>query len=199
MLKVKKAYFTLFEMLIVFLILSFGIVLTGVKVKEMYDEQRFFSDTQQVLSHLAMAQDLMLIMDTDVFVHLSFDQKNEKLKVKLDIEKPLEEGWARLIKRELSLTGIHAMEFEKNTVKELTLTFSLGKMSKGHLVLLEGEKKRGKDPRQLDIQLLGYPSSIGEKKEPPKEDNREDMSKRLYPEEVRKKLYEDPNQTDRQQ
>ena len=61
--------------MIVLMIISFGLALTGVKIKELYSEQRFLSDSQKVLSHLAMAQDLMLIMDTDVKLILRRKEK----------------------------------------------------------------------------------------------------------------------------
>ena len=73
----QKNLFYSFELLVVLFIISFGIILTGVKIKEIYREQRFLSEAQQVLSHLAMAQDLMLIMDTDVQVRIAPNKKDD--------------------------------------------------------------------------------------------------------------------------
>ncbi len=193
---VKKSYFTLLELLIVLFIISFGIILTGVKIKEVYQEQRFLSEAHQVLSHLAMAQDLMLIMDTDVHVKLAPDQETKQLTVWLDIEKPIEEPWARLIERKLSLAAIQSFEFEGSRVKDLTLHFSLGQMSKGTLTLFEEDQGKGRhaEKREFEIELLGYPSPLGAKGKPIEEQKTEQRSELLYPIEVYEKLYADPNE-----
>lgn len=190
---IRKPRFTLIEMLVVLFIISLGVVVTGVKIHEMYQQQRYFSESQQILSHLSLAQDLMLIMDTDVQVH--FEQisgKKKKLKVWLDIEKPIEERWARLVERKLSLTAIHSLEFNGKVDKTLILQFSLGKMSKGQLILYESEQKKGQDTEPFTINLLGYPSPLRESKESVEKDSNRN-EQQLYPAEVYKKLYEDPN------
>ena len=184
---VRKSCFTLLELLVVLFIISFGVIITGVKVKELYQEQRFLSETQQVLSHLAMAQDLMLIMDTDVQVHFDLNQKE----MWLEIEKPLNEPWARLVERKVPLSAIRSMEFKGHPVKELKLLFSLGQMDKGLLVLFDGEqnKMKGKqDPSK--IELLGYPNSFSNKKIESNEREKPGRSERLYPAEVYEKLYQ---------
>lgn len=193
----RKSYFTLLEIMVVLLIISLGIAATGVKIKEMYQKQRFYSEAQQVLSHLSLAQDLMLIMDTDVQVHFSQKKgKNNELQVWLNVEKPIEEKWARFVERKLSLTAIHSLEFNGKIDKELTLQFSLGKMSQGRLVLYEKEQKRGEEAEKSIIDLVGYPSPlvIGSNNNHESLNNRSNESKQLYPAEVHKKLYEDPNE-----
>jgi len=191
---VRKAPFTLLELLVVLFIISFGVILTGVKVKDLYQEQRFFSETQQVLSHLTMAQDLMLIMDTDVQVHIAPDKKEKQLKMWLEIEKPLEERWARLVERKIPLTAIRSLEFKGRPVKELKLQFSLGKMSKGELVLFEGEQNKTEGKKEFKIKFLGYPSSFGDKKITPGEQGKMERSELLYPVEVYEKLYKNANE-----
>lgn len=199
--KLKRACFTLLELLIVLFIISFGVILTGVKVKELYQEQRFLSEAQQVLSHLAMAQDLMLIMDTDVQVKVAPDPHSRQLQIWLEVEKPFEEPWARFIERKLTLQTIRSFGFEHGHRKDLTLTFSFGKMSKGILMLYEGEKNdsHSSGKRTFQIELAGYPRPLkgttGEEKELPKMTRRQsEKSKALYPVEVYEKLYENPNQ-----
>lgn len=191
---VRKSFFTLLELLIVLFIISFGVILTGVKIKDIYREQRFLSEAQQVLSHLSMAQDLMLIMDTDVLVHFASDKKDKQLQVWLEIEKPLEKGWDRLMERKLSLTAIRSLEFDGSLTQELTLQFSLGKMSKGKLILFEEEKKRSQEKKEFEIELVGYPSPIGNKKVAQREQAKSSKSELLYPVEVYEKLYQDSNE-----
>jgi len=180
---IRKVCFTLLEFLIVLFLISLGVILTGVKIKELYQEQRFLSDTQQVLSHLAMAQDLMLIMDTDVYVRIAPNQEKKGLNLWLEIEKPMDEAWGGLMARKLSLTAIHCVSFEATSGKELTLQFSLGRMSKGTLLLFEGEqdKKNPSGKKAFQIELLGYPSPIGAKEKISKKERRSEKSERLYP------------------
>lgn len=195
---VRKSFFTLLELLIVLFIISFGVILTGVKVKDLYREQRFLSEVQQVSSHLSMAQDLMLIMDADVFVYFS-PKEDKQLQVWLEIEKPLEKPWAGLVERKLSLTAIRSAEFGENPNKEFILQFSLGKMSKGTLVLFEEEQNRSQDDKKFEIELVGYPSPIGGKKVAEKDQTKSNnKSELLYPAEVYEELYKDPNKTNPQ-
>lgn len=189
MIQIKKSFFTLLELLVVLLLISLGAALTGVKVKEAYDEQRFLSESQQVLSQLAMAQDLMLIMDADVQVKLMEDPKTKQITSWIDIEKPIKEEWARLIERKVELTSIHSYAFNGRQESPLTLQFSLGNMTKGTLVLAEGkiDDSNQSNQRQFTIDLVGYPSPLGTKSTPPKESDKGAQSQALYPAEV----YED--------
>jgi hypothetical protein len=195
---VRKGYFTLIELLIVIFIISLGVILTGVKVKGLYDEQRFYSEAQQVLGHLSMAQDLMLIMDADVDVKISRDSDHGGVQVQLEVEKPFDhEQWARFIERKLSLPSIRSLTFDGARESNLKLKFSLGGMSKGTLTLYEGSGSS--DERHYAIVLAGYPRPLkGTSKEEPQKGRRDrdaaEKGKALYPEEVYKKLYEDPNQ-----
>lgn len=189
---VKKNRFTLLEILIVLLLLSFGVILTSVKIKEMYEEQRFLSEAQEVVSYLAMAQDLMLIMDTDVKVKMVENPESKRINVWLEIEKPLEKSWARLIERRLELKAIQSWDFEGTLGKDLTLQFSLGNMSKGILTLFEGAQhdSHQSDKRDFKIELVGYPSGIGKQEESAKQMDKTVKSRLLYPSEVYEELYE---------
>jgi type II secretory pathway pseudopilin PulG len=191
---VKKFHFTLLELFIVLLIISLGMALTGVKIKGFYQEQRFLSETQQVVSHLTMAQDLMLITDADVEVHFALDKKNKALSVWIEIEKPLEKSWAHLIERKLSLHAIRSFKFDKKMPPSLTLRFSLGKMSEGKLILYESNKGKDEKKRHFVIDLLGYPCRMGCKQIQFKKDEKKERGRSLYPTEVYKKLYEETNE-----
>lgn len=192
----RKIHFTLLELLVVFFIISLGMVLTGVKVKEVYQEQRFLSETQQVVNHLAMAQDLMLMMDTDVHIKFASDRKTNQIQLWLEVEKPLEEHWIRLIERKIPLTAIQAIAFDQSAVKDLSLRFSFGKMSQGKLMLFEGkhDSSSQSDQRQFEIVLQGIPGFFGLKKQPSENQTLSEKSALLYPIEVYEKLYADPNE-----
>ena len=191
---VRKSHFTLLELMVVLFIISLCVVLTGVKIKDVYQEQRFLSETQQVLSHLSMAQDLMLIMDTDVKVHFAPEKKSGKIEVWMEVEKPIVDAWARLVERKLPLTAIGSIEFDGRSEKELTLQFSLGKMSQGNLILFEGDNSKNKNKKEFEIVLLGYPTPLGNKKAALNERRKSERSEQLYPVEVYEKLYKDANE-----
>jgi prepilin-type N-terminal cleavage/methylation domain-containing protein len=129
----KKPCFTLLELLVVLFILAIGAISTGVKIKEAYAEQRFLSEVEQVLGHLQMAQDLMLILDTDVYVDL-IKYQDKTLVFQLDVVKPLvikkalendsssqdsiltldkelSKKWAKFIERPISLIAIRSFDF----------------------------------------------------------------------------------------
>lgn len=195
---VKRHCFTLLELMIVLTIISFGVMLTGVKLKQLYHEQRLLSEAQQVLSHLAMAQDLMLIMDTDVQVKIAPDPESEMLQIWLEVEKPFKETWAHFVERKVTLKAIRSLQFENSRGKEIDLRFSFGRMSKGVLMIDEGEKHESR------IELAGFPRPLKittiEEKEPSFITRRQtEASKALYPAEVYEKLYEDPNQEDEEE
>ena len=199
---VKRSYFTLLEILVVLFIISFSVILTGVKVKEIYQEQRFLSETGQVLSHLSMAQDLMLITDSDVVVKIAFNPAG-KLQVWLEVEKPFDGPWARFVERKLTLNAIQSYEFEEKPGKRESLLFSLGKMSQGTLSLYESKKD---EKREFHIELVGYPKllkgvyveegklSKKVEKRMMREKSQIEKSKALYPTEVFDKIYAKPNQ-----
>ncbi|WP_068468574.1 pilus assembly FimT family protein [Candidatus Protochlamydia phocaeensis] len=184
---VRQPCFTLLELLIVLFILSLGLALTGVKLKEAYDEQRFASEVQQVLDRLRMAQDLMLIMNADVQVCFSRNAKTKQIECKLDIEKPIKDGWANLIERPLALSAIRSYQFNGSQDDPLILRFSLGKMSQGQLTLLEASE--AKEARKDFIELPGYPSPLVRGGRRIKEKERSEESQQLYPIEVYEELY----------
>lgn len=193
---IKKSCFSLLELLIVLLIISFGMTLTGIKIKEIYQEQRFLSEAQQVLNHVSMAQDVMLIMDTDVQVKIASHKETGQMQIWLEVEKPMDDSWVRLIERKITLSAIHSIEFGENVAKDLTLQFSFGRMSAGKLILFETEKDqpRHSKSRQFEIELLGYPAPLGVKRLDSIKQTKAERSEDLYPAEVYEILYANSNE-----
>lgn len=192
---VKKSFFTLLELLVVLFIISLGLIATGVKIKDSYEEQRFLSESQQVLSQINMAQDLMLMMDTDVTVNLAHDPKTKQVTSTIDVEKPLPIEWERLIQRPLKLTAIHSFQFGPSKSDSAQLIFSLGSMSQGTLTLYEKgqDDSRREEKRQFTIELTGSPRPLGIKPTPVKEQDKVALSQLLYPQEVYEELYKNPS------
>lgn len=183
----KKKHFTLLELLVVLTILSLCVGLTGIKIREFYQEQSFLSDTRRVVSELAMAQDLMLILDTDVYVIFSKEKGSGDWSLHLSVDKPLKESWRHLIEREVPLKSIRQIRFEGVSKDPIELEFSLGKMSEGVLELTSSDRagKKGVDDH-FELRLPGFPAPIGQAKT--KEKGRIEAT--AYPEEVYKERYE---------
>lgn len=149
----RKNFFTLVELLIVLCLIGVAATLTGIKTYAMYKEQRFLSESQQILHQLAMAQDLMLILDTDVEVKLLKDPQQQVVS-KIFVEKPLPKAWKKLIEKPLILTAIDTYQFEQSTNQPLTLHFSLGQMSQGFLYVKSSSNQK------KAIYLAGYPKPL---------------------------------------
>jgi prepilin-type N-terminal cleavage/methylation domain-containing protein len=174
---IKKPFFTLLEVLVVMMIIASLAVLTGVKLMSAYSEQCFLSETEQVLNHLQMAQDLMILLDTDVTLKFSLEGAVECW---LEVEKPLvvrksdvkefdplaSLKWSQLVQRHLPLYSIEWVEFKEEGSKSLEesqegdqrnlcLSFSLGRMPTGKLSL-----GTSRDNRIRTIHLVGFPCSI---------------------------------------
>lgn len=192
--RIRRTYFTLLELLVVLFILSFGVVLTGVKLKEAYEEQRFSSECQIVLDQLRLAQDLMLLLDADVAVKLTHDPETKQVNCSVEVEKPLGGAWTKLIERKHTFSSIRSYQFEENRSDPLLLHFSLGVMSQGQLILTEaakGDQIEEKHQKKM-IELLGYPSPIefaGLASQEIKKKDRIEESQLLYPAEVYEELY----------
>jgi type II secretory pathway pseudopilin PulG len=183
----KKATFTLMEILIVMMILTLVLSVTGVKVHDIYKEQQFLSEAQQVLSKLRTAQDLMLLINADVTVYLTKNTAKNEVTCYLDIQKPLEDNWAKIIEKPLVLQAIQKWEFTESSAQPLKLQFINGGMSHGTLTLQENTNK----PRSFEIELLGYPTLI--KQKTTQEGGRLRPSQSLYPELVYEKFYNNQN------
>lgn len=190
----RRNYFTLLETLVVFLILSMGLALTGVKLKEAYDEQRFFSEWNLLVNQLRTAQELMLVMDADVEVTLAYDPKNKQVVSTLSIEKPLDDAWVKLVERKSAFSAIRSFQFNKTLADPLVLMFKAGKMSQGELVLSAAEKNSSQEKaRKETIHLPGYPAFIEKQGPSTQEIERVAESQTLYPAEVYEKLYSKKN------
>lgn len=178
-------------MLIVLLILSTGAALTGIKIKQAFDEQRKLSDTQQVLNMLIMAQDLMLILDADVEVVLSHDPKTKLLVSQIFVEKPMNKAWIKLVERPLQLSVLRSFDFDDHHENPLKLRFVLGSMSQGMLTLSTEPRitHESKNKRDFKIYLPGYPSPLSKTiNEEPPINYYDQVNQQLYPHEVQEDL-----------
>lgn len=160
---VKRRYITLVELLLVIILMIMMMSLVGVKVTQLFKEQRFNTEVSLVVDQLRLAQDLMLILDTDAHVRLVKDPQSGQIKYGIHVEKKMEPGWQKEIMRpkpelkaiklidfEDTLTGVHAKD-------RIDLIFMSGGsvMSQGVLLLSSADHKL-----ERYICLPGYPRPI---------------------------------------
>lgn len=190
--RIKRAYFTLLELLVVLFILSLVTAVTGVKVAKLYTEQRFLFEVQQVASHLQLAQDLMLMLDIDTTVHFKWDDHKKAIVYQFVIDEPLTAEWAQLVRDTHQLNTIQYLEFGDTKVDSeagIALAFfSRGMcMSQGRLILAEN-KARDDNKAYYQINLQGYPhaitSQIYQENSNPAKQNLFALSQVLYPKEL---------------
>lgn len=186
---VKRSFFTLIEILIVFTILSVVVGVVGFKIKEAADEQRFLSQAHELVSTLALAQDLMLIQDADVLFKMAYNLATKQYECWIEVEKPLEGSWAKLVQRKVPLPDIGNFSFNESQREKLELLFSLQKMSQGELILERKTSKNSLGESNFKISLPGYPRPFASRGKVLQEDaiNKE----ALYPKEVYDEIYKD--------
>lgn len=204
---VLRLYFTLLEVLVVITILCLGATLTGIKLKEAYQEQRFLSNVSQVTSLLRTAQDLMLLMDTDVHFKMKWNDDQNAFEAWLEAEKSLthlpfakntKESKKDLNFRKQLLSSIVSYNYKGHSgdqqtsddKKELDLLFSFGSSSQGLLTLSPLKKNDSSEDHfhnDYQIDLVNYPRPIESHVMRKNENEPEDImkeSQKLYPEGV---------------
>lgn len=186
----KKLKFTLMEILIVILILTSILSVTGIKIYDLYKEQQFLSESQQVLNKLQTAQDLMLLIDTDVFVYLAKNKGKKEIICYLEVQKPLEDRWAKMLEKPLTLHAIQEFEFKGTSEDKLKLQFINSALSQGTLKLYRHNQKKNENQDQaFEIELLGYPFPLKQKSQKEEKKIFIESSQSLYPELVYEKFY----------
>ena len=87
----RRHFITLLELLIVIAILALVSGVIGVNIKKALLDQRFRMEVGMILDELRLAQDLMLILSTDVHVKFSQDKEKKGIKYWLELETELPE------------------------------------------------------------------------------------------------------------
>jgi Tfp pilus assembly major pilin PilA len=189
-----KKYFTLMELLIVMAIIIMVTTVIGFNVTKAIENDRFRTGTNLMLNRLKMAQDLMLILKTDVTLKCVQNKEKKEVSCYIQVEKPLTQALEKIINANPLLNGISHITFNDKEMNRdyhdnFTLNFVSGgsKMSRGFLRLNNGNLE------EL-IYLPGYPNPIGSHSkvfkghiEARQHDNQNDE---LYPREI-KKIFEE--------
>ena len=165
--KKKKHGFTLLELMIVIMILSLTAGIVGINITKAVREQRFRSEVARVVDRLRLAQNLMLIANTDVDV--IFTKGKEGVDFFLETEGPLSPSWKKELERPSSpLKAVHWVEFEETVPRShgqqgrLQLQFlSRGSvMSRGLLRLSTAARDDEYGALTRYVCLPGYPQAL---------------------------------------
>ncbi|MCE5317386.1 MAG: type II secretion system GspH family protein [Parachlamydia sp.] len=167
MARCKKYSFTLIELLLVISILLMVAGLVGYNIRRAFFEQRFRAEVSAVVDTLRLAQDLMLLLNSDAHV-LFADDPAGGIRYWIEVEKQLSGGWERELKRKRpNLKAIHLVEMDDRisaikVKKHLDIMFLSGGsvMSKGILRLFSSDEKEGDGVLKSYICLPGYPKPI---------------------------------------
>ena len=151
----RRHYFTLIELLIVISILSIMASVVGFNVYRAFQDQRFRTEVGLIVDELRLAQDLMLILDTDV--HVKFAPAETGIKYWIEVEHGVSKEWKPfLLRSHRDLRAIEILSFTEESVEGvIDIRFMSGGsvMSRGILRLASNMGKKA-------ICLHGYPHPI---------------------------------------
>lgn len=161
----RRRHITLIELLVVLGVLSLVIGVIGFNIHELLIEQRFKNEVKMVVNQLRMAQNLMLIMNSDVRVR--FREKKGAIAMEMESSKKL--PWLKHVQGEpKELHTIRHVGFEeknaidigneKSGVGEIMFLSGGSVMSKGTLKL--STDRDNENALQRFICLSGHPEPI---------------------------------------
>lgn len=133
----------------------------GLNIRSLLKEQRFKAETSLVVDTLRLAQDLMLIAESDAHVRFAPDKESGGILYWIELEKPLTKSWIReLVRKRAPLTAIRWVEFEEAQGGRVANQFDLHFLSGGS-VMSQGNLRLANADRQPSMQgyicLPGYP------------------------------------------
>ena len=140
----------------------------GVNIRKMLQEQRFRTEVSQVVDQLRLAQDLMLIYDTNVY--LKFVRDDSGFSYGLTFDNLLPPQWARELQRPhkklnmiryINFFDVNAI-FDDSETDEINIQFLSGGavMSKGVLVLKSKQSTGDENVLGSFVWLSGSPQPL---------------------------------------
>lgn len=168
----RRSYITLIELLLVIAILGIVAGIVGVNATKAWQEQRFKSEVAQVVDQLRLAQDLMLIFNTNVQFKIA--ATDDGLEYRLEFDTPLPQRWSAEINRPHNkLQVVRAFNFEDKLESEdnlksppqdnsTNIVFLSGgsRMSRGIIRISTTDDFDRKDALTRYICLPGVPAPI---------------------------------------
>lgn len=97
--RLKRRYLTLLELMIVIGILSLVAGLVAINISNSIIDQRFRDEVGRVVDDFRLAQDLMLVLGTDVHIIFSVDREGQGIKYWMELETALPTAWEKEILR----------------------------------------------------------------------------------------------------
>lgn len=188
---VRRRFMTLIELLIVIAIITTILGVIGINIAGAVRTERFRASVKILTDRLQLAQDIMLIVRANVRVTL--ERKDDGLHISLNVDGALTPALDRATKDTMIVSGIHAFRFTnvhgETFESSVVLDFYSGgsRMTRGELLLAE-ESLNANDGLQELIVLRGRPQAIKasspEDAENLSQDNLQEQSRSLYPQEV---------------
>ena len=169
MYKIRPLPATLLEIIIVMTILLLGAGIAGININKALVEQRFRSEVGIIVDELRLAQNLMLILGTDVHLHFEVDQSGKSISYKLELETALPKNvqYEIMRKREplKTIKGVFLADELVTEIKEKHIDIKFlsngAVMSKGILRLASSDNENvPKGTLESFICLAGYPKPI---------------------------------------
>jgi hypothetical protein len=167
--KVRRLPVTLLEIIIVMAILATVSGVVVISINKALVDQRFRTEVGLIIDELRLAQNLMLILDTDVHVHFAVSEKEQGIKYWLQLETSLPKNIQKevLRKRKVLKTvkGVFLADELLTAVKEKHIDVKFlsngSVMSKGIMRLASSDSESPpKGTLQRFVCLAGYPKPI---------------------------------------
>jgi type II secretory pathway pseudopilin PulG len=166
--RATRKYFTLLELLLVVAILIMISGFIGINVRKAVHEQQFKAEIARIEDELKLAQDLMLLLRTDVHLKFTSKSKDHGIDYWMEAEGLPEHLSAQVQRPRKPLRAVHSIEFhdelpgwEQENAIDLKFLSGGSLMSRGIMRLTDsptGEKQDGTLERY--ICFPGYPSPL---------------------------------------
>lgn len=174
----KRLQITLLEILVVVAILALFTGVIGINVRRAMQNQRFRTEVYLMVDTLRLAQDLMLVLGTDVHFRIKGAEDNGGIEYWLDVEGGVPKSWKPVVDRSRRLLKEihHSSFFDLQPFPfvegEVDIRFLSGGalMSRGILRLATHENPDEPGSIKKVVCLKGYPHAIVSEFEAPNEE-----------------------------
>lgn len=166
---IRRQAITLIEMLIVIIILSIASGIVAISINKAIVDQRFRTEVGLIVDEMRLAQDLMLILGTDVHLHFAEAKDKQGIEYWLELETKLPQNVQREVQRKKkvlkTIKGVFLEDELLWEIKESHIDVKFlsngAVMSKGIMRLASSDDERvPKGTLESFICLAGYPKPI---------------------------------------
>lgn len=156
---IKRQHFTLIELLVVLTLIALIAGVVGINSQKALYHQRFQSEVSEFADRLRLAQNLMLVADSDV--HFIVEANDKGIKYRIETDTPFSPHFDRFIKQEGTLKAVHHVSHNagKGGIIDLKFLSKGSVMTPGNIQLVSG-KQGSENLFEANIMLHGFPSPI---------------------------------------